>query len=80
MQASSLTYAPSYSAAGSLAGPSHSNLALSEDVKTPLHVDMSDHVYASIAKPLHIQRVERALDVEPLLNYLEESVAKTHFR
>ncbi|ELU04541.1 hypothetical protein CAPTEDRAFT_220290 [Capitella teleta] len=40
---------------------------------------MTDHVYASIAKPLHIQRVERALDVEPLLNYLEESVARSQF-
>ena len=46
----------------------------------PLHVEMSDHVYAGLAKPLHIQRVERALNVEPLLNYLEDCVAKSPVR
>ena len=59
---------------GSMGPPSTST-----DPDLPLHVEMSDHVYASIAKPLHIQRVEHALDVEPLLNYLEESVARAQF-
>lgn len=42
-----------------------------------LHHNTSlEHNYGQLAKPLHIQQVEQALQLEPFLSYVEEVINK----